>query len=243
MTTRSSRVMARASIDKKKPFKHYFDEHPTAEDLMAQSAIQALLIFYLLQVLEGITHAEPWLIVHDINIYRFPQRFEYPVAPDIAVFKGVVIDNIASHSLRSWRLYEYNRPAPSVVFEISCDSTWQDDLDIKPIKYAAMGVAEYFAYDPNDPPYWPAEQGRLRGWRLGGGNMIEQTKDQQGRLWSDELQSWLVADGAFLRLYDTVGHMRLTEAEAAQMLAATEQHAKEAAWAKLRELGIDPTKL
>ncbi|MEI7556732.1 hypothetical protein, partial [Candidatus Chlorohelix sp.] len=38
--------------------------------------------------------------------------------------------------------------------------------------------------------------------------------DEQGRLWSEELESWLAADGLFLRLYDRNGAMRLTKGEA-----------------------------
>jgi hypothetical protein len=58
----------------------------------------------------------------------------------------------------------------------------------------------------------------------------------QGHWWSAELDSYLVPDGAFLRLTDSDGTQRLTQAEA-------DEAAKEAAWAKLRELGIDPRTL
>jgi len=61
------------------------------------------------------------------------------------------------------------------------------------------------------------------------------------------LASYLVPDGAFLRLYDHDGRMRRTQAEAAAADAAAERAAreaeraaKEAAWARLRELGIEP---
>lgn len=83
---------------------------------------------------------------------------------------------------------------------------------------------------------FPKQGGRLRGWRLTEGALVEQAPDEQGRLWSSELESYLVADGALLRLTDRDGQLRLTEGEA-------ERAAKEAAWAKLRELGIDPAEL
>ncbi|MEI7554232.1 hypothetical protein, partial [Candidatus Chlorohelix sp.] len=81
--------------------------------------------------------------------------------------------------------------------------------------------------------------------------------DEQGRMWSEELESWLIEDGGYLRLYDHTGAMRLTKGEAeevgrkveyqraevAQQKAERERLEKEAAWAKLRELGIDPEKL
>jgi len=184
-------------------------------------------------VLEWLYRAEGWFVVSDLNIYRRKQRYERPLVPDVALFKGVVLAEPTWRGLRSWRMYEPDRPPPQVVFEICSDTTWQDDLFVKPAKYAPLGVQEYFAYDPNEPPYFPRPGERLRGWRRGGTTLEELPIDTQGRLWSEELASYLVPDGAFLRLYDRDGRMRRTQAEA-------EQAAKEAAWARLRELGIEP---
>lgn len=89
-----------------------------------------------------------------------------------------------------------------MVFEISSDTTWKDDLYKKPALYATLGVQEYYAYDPNEPAYWPAKLGRLHGWQRSGETLVEQVPDEQGRLWSAELAGWLAADGAYLRLYD-----------------------------------------
>jgi Uma2 family endonuclease len=228
-------------------FVHYYDQHPTEEDLMGESVAQSRLIFYLLQVLEWLYRAEGWFVVSDLNIYRRKQRYERPLVPDVALFKGVVLPERKWRGLRSWRMYEPDRPPPQVVFEICSDTTWRDDLFVKPAKYATLGVQEYFAYDPNEPPYFPRPGERLRGWRRVGTTLEEVPVDAQGRLWSDELASYLVPDGAFLRLYDRAGQMRRTQAEAAEANAATEraareaeQAAKEAAWARLRELGIEP---
>ena len=71
-----------------------------------------------------------------------------------------------------------------------------------------------------------------------------------GSLWSPHLESWLVPDGATLRLYDHAGQMRLThaEAEARRAEAAFQQAAMEARRAhalaqKLRSPGIDPDQI
>jgi len=115
-----------------------------------------------------------------------------------------------------------------------------------------MGVKEYFAYDPNEPRIYPKRIGkRLLGWRYGTDKQAVTIKpDEQGRMWSEELESWLVADGGYLRLYDRAGAMRLTKGEAEEAEKQMEREGrlaeraeKEAAWAKLRELGIDPEKL
>lgn len=217
-------------------FFHYYDQHPTKEDLMGESAAQSTLIRYLLDVLSWLYAAEGWFVVSNLNIYRRRVRREYPLAPDVAVFKGVVVPDPAARTFRSWRLYEPDRPAPQVVFEVCSQTTWRSDLAEKPTGYAALGVQEYYAYDPNEPPYVPRRGGRLRGWQLVDGVLIEQQPDTQGRLWSAELASFLVPDGLLLRLTDARGQRHMTEGEA-------ERAAKEAAWAKLRELGIDPDSL
>jgi hypothetical protein len=46
--------------------------------------------------------------------------------------------------------------------------------------------------------------------------------DEQGRLWSVHLDSWLVPDGPYLRLSDRYGNMRLTGEEAAIRRAEVE---------------------
>ena len=229
---------------------HYYDTHPTNEDLVGESAEQSQLIFYLLKVLEWLYRAEGWFVVSNLNIYRERRRHEYPLAPDVVVFKDIVVPNVADRQLRSWRLYEPNRPAPHVGFEISSQETWREDLEHKPLAYAALGAREYYAYEPNDPPYWPKGGGRLRGWWLESGVMTERLADQRGWIWSAELESWLVSDGSLLRLYDRDGLMRMTKGEAQRAATAAERAAKaaeraakETAWAKQRELGIDPESL
>ena len=249
---------------------YYYDTHPTQEDLMGDSLPQMNLFIYLLDVLRWLYRKESWLVAGNINIYASPNLLEYPLAPDVAVFKVRLTEQ--EQQLRSWKMLEANRPAPSVVFEIGSESTFLDDIRTKPDKYGKLGVREYFAYDPHEPRLWRKYGGRLLGWRYTDeGEAAPIEPDEQGRIWSEELESWLVADGGYLRLYDRAGAMRLTKGEAeeaekqmerdgrlAEYQRAEREHAekeaeyqraereraeKEAAWAKLRELGIDPEKL
>ncbi len=72
----------------------------------------------------------------------------------------------------------------------------------------------------------------MRGWRYPVGEPVEIELDAQGRLWSEQLESWLLVDGFYLRLYDRAGQLRLTEAEAdfaAYQSEATARQAAEAA--------------
>ena len=209
------------------PGVHYYDEHPTEEDLMGESIAQRTVISYLEAVLTRYAPDAGWFITSNFNLYRDPDRMAYPVAPDLAIFKGVTLPPSERIDLLSWRLYRAECPPPRVVFEISSDATWHKDLEQKPAIYAAMGVQEYYAYDPNRRPNWPPGHGRLRGWHADAdGKLIEQATDAQGRLWSPELASWLVPAGVLLRCFDDAGVMRLTEGEAER--AAKEQERQRA---------------
>ncbi len=248
---------------------YYYDSHPTKEDLMAESAAQFHLVIYLVGLLEWLYRYEQWYIGGNINIYPKSRRPKsYPIAPDVAVFKGVVLTREERRRLKSWKMILPNRPPPAVVFEISSDETWEKDINEKPVKYQQWGMKEYFAYDPNDPQIWRDRSTRLRGWRynlLPEANAMEElVPNEQGWLWSEELESWLVPDGERLRLYDAELRLRLTETEQgaidleisnqreeeahqreeeARQREETQRTAKEAAWAKLRELGVDPENL
>ena len=58
-------------------------------------------------------------------------------------------------------------PPPLLVLEVLSESTWQSDLGPKRDAYAAMGIAEYWLYDPEGhaPPGY-ADGAAFWGWRL-----------------------------------------------------------------------------
>ncbi|NWJ97120.1 MAG: Uma2 family endonuclease [Chloroflexi bacterium] len=266
VSSRRSKAKVTTEVDK---LEYYYESHPTKEDLMGESAVHINLTRYIRDVLECSFQQEDWIINLNMEIYQTSEHKEYPLAPDVSVFKGVALSESARLSIRSWRMLLPDRPGPSVVFEISSKETWRSDLeqDKKPTKYKRLGVKEYFAYDPNDPPVWSQEDyrgKRLLGWSYINGQPTKLEPDELGRLWSNELESWLVPDKYYLRLYDRQNQLRLTRAEAecrakeaeraakeaeraakeaAEQREATERAAKEVAWAKLRELGIDPETL
>ncbi len=225
---------------------YYYDSHPTQEDLMGETSFHADLVTYLMDVLKWYYHGQLCALYENLNIYQTANPLEYPLAPDIAVFKGV-----SRRPIKSWRVGKSGL-APQVVFEIASEETWKKDLDEKPLRYARMGVQEYFAYDPHEPPLPRSANRRLFGWRLDSGRQTikEMSIGPNGSLWSPSLESRLVPDGATLRLYDRNGLMRLTraEAEAQRANSAIQQAEAEARRAqalaeKLRSLGIDPDQL
>jgi Uma2 family endonuclease len=207
--------------------------HPTNTNLfieedMPESQSQINLSDYLKPVLKNLPGIAGSFITGNLAIYP-PKDKEYPfinVAPDIAIFIGTTLTQEEQINLSSWRMSEANRPAPDVVFEISSEGTWPQDLDLKPDFYRLLGVKEYFAYDPQR--VWRGANTQLRGWRYSNNQMEELQPDERGWLWSVQLNSWLAPDGAYLRLYDAQGNLRLTGEE-----AQAEQTRAEAARAKL----------
>src|SRR5205823_4693188 len=89
---------------------------------------------------------------------------------------------------------------------------------------------EYFVYDPNETPLVPDTSQRLFGWRLDNETSLMyplQTTSNE-YLWSPHLESWLVPDNEYLRLYDRYGQLRLTQAEAEAQRANDEAKRAEA---------------
>ncbi|MBV9690161.1 MAG: Uma2 family endonuclease [Ktedonobacteraceae bacterium] len=210
---------------------YYYDFHPTEEDLMGETVVHDVLGRYLTDVLTALFDGQMCAVYHNLNFYYTPNWKEHPLAPDIAVIKGVDFRYV-----RSWRVGKTG-PAPQVVLEVASEETWKKDLDEKPMKYALIGVQEYFAYDPNEQPLLRDGQ-RLFGWRLDRAtrSMRALPLDPQGRLWSLHLESFLVPDKKYLRLYDSNGQLRLTQAEA-------EKQRADALAEKLRSLGMDPDQI
>jgi hypothetical protein len=248
----------------------YWDNHKTREDRMGESVPHIKLIHYLMEVIEWLLDAEKRLVLSNFSIYlsNDPSKANQPLEPDLAVFKGIELSQAERDRLRSWKIGQKRRqrPPPNVVFDFASRGTWRADLELekKPQEYALLNVGEYFAYDPNTPQYYNIAPVRLKGWRYENGQLIELQPNDQGWLWSNELDSYLVPDGAYLRLYDRTLKLRLTKAEFEQAAKEQAQLAerlereradaerrakeqerteKEKAWAKLRELGIDPDKL
>ena len=238
---------------------YYYDSHPTEEDLMGETSDHSMLISYLMLVLRWLFHGQRCAVYENLNFYQTRNKGERPVAPDIAVIQGVTFRRV-----KSWRIGVYG-PAPQVVFEIASEETWARDLDEKIWKYERMGVEEYYAYDPNDPMLSLSKRGgrRLFGWHRDPvtGVMQALSLDARGRLWSPRLESFLVPDEEYLRLYDKHGQLRLTKDEAETLRADVEAAARrteklradaqagraeaearksQALAEMLRSLGIDP---
>jgi Uma2 family endonuclease len=127
------------------------------------------------------------------------------VAPDVFVVQGV-----AKHERRTYRLWDEGRP-PTVVFEITSRGSRLEDLGTKRVVYAMLGVQEYVLYDPLGEYLRPP----LQGYRLQEGEYQRIPPGDEGRLTSQALGLELRVEEGRLRLVNPLtGERLLTPAEA-----------------------------
>ncbi len=211
----------------------YYDTHEVEGEEVTQSILHYAIIKYLISLLEELFAQMLVGVVSNINFYQTDDPKERPISPDVAVINGFRIEIEQEEEGPTSYYIGRHGPPPRLVFEISSEDTWKLDLQNKPDQYATMGVHEYFAFDPNLRSLWTREwksKGRLTGWRLGvDGQYYELEKDSQGRIWSEESQSWLVVKGKLLAFYSAEGERRLTkeQADAQRARIANQQTAQE----------------
>jgi Uma2 family endonuclease len=182
----------------------YYELYPEEYD-MAETLLHRDLGDYLRQVLKWYFYAQSCLILANQLVFR---KGLY-TSPDIAVIKDV---NLPKHrKVTSWKVTS-RRKAPNVTLEISSSGNWDKDILLDKLvkSYAELGVGEYFAFDPEG--FWGEEE-RLKGWRNDGGAM-RPLPLEGNKIWSNELNCWLVAGHEWLWLEDGAGKVLLTGAGA-----------------------------
>ncbi len=158
------------------------------------------------------------------------------VAPDWYVSFGVNPEAIISRE--SYLLWEVGK-VPEFVLEIASRSTWRNDLGRKRDLYAALGITEYWRFDPTGNRYYPEP---LAGERLIGGvyRPIETNTGADGVIsgYSSELDVLICWDNGEFRLRNPrTGEdiLRYEEERAARLVAEAERNAAEAENRRLRE--------
>jgi Uma2 family endonuclease len=178
----------------------------------------------------------------DWQVFVASDLFWYPIkglaqvnqAPDVMVAIGR-----PKGDRGSYKQWEEDGVTPQVVFEIWSPSNTKEDITEKFAFYDYFGVEEYYTYDP--------DANVMAGWRRQE-ERLEQITDMNE--WeSPRLNVTFRRFEGEWNLYHPNGspfqdYIDLhTAKEDAMRIAEVERAAKEAAWAKLRELGIDPEKL
>jgi Uma2 family endonuclease len=171
----------------------------------------------------------------NLFIYYSPEQVlnrDYK-GPGFFVVKGVD----GSYSRNKWVAWIEGGKLPNVIVELLSPSTASEDLGRKKDLYErTFRTPNYFCYDPDEDYLW--------GWRLVGQRYVPVESDDQGRLWSTELDAWigtwegryLQHQALWLRLFDAEGRLIPTGEEAERQRAEAERQRAEAAEAELARL-------
>ena len=144
-----------------------------------------------------VAHPEA-LAVMDILVYPEEGNPKNRIAPDVLVAFGV-----GTHSRSSYLVWEEGKP-PDWVLEVASPSTAANDLDFKRRAYAAMGVPEYWLFDPKGDVF-PAGQPQLQGLALSAGGyarLAPRLADGVAMIRSGVLGLDLRVEGEFIRMRD-----------------------------------------
>ena len=127
---------------------------------LAQNTLQAHQLIYAFSALEWFVHEHfpDAFAATDLLIYPRPHDLKASVAPDVFVAFGA-----GDKARLSYKLWE-GEPVPAFVLEILSGSTEDKDMGEKRGKYAAMGVREYWVFDP----FGRRIRARIAGYRLRG---------------------------------------------------------------------------
>ena len=124
----------------------------------------------------------------------------------------------------SWVVWQEGGQYPHVIIEILSDSTAETDRGLKKQIYQDIfRTPDYFWFDPNSFEF--------QGFQLVGGQYQALEANEQGCLWSQQLQLFLGLENGQLRFFTPQGKLVPTAEESALRLAQ-----------KLQEMGIDPQK-
>lgn len=154
----------------------------------------------------------------NLTIYYSPnqRKSEYFRSPDFFVVLGV-----ARKPRKSWVVWEEDGKYPHVIIDILSDSTAETDRGLKKEIYQeTFRTPNYFWFDPTSLEF--------KGFQLMAGKYEEIAANEQGWLWSQQLELFLGVHDSQLRFFTPEGKLVPTPEEVAEKMAQ-----------KLQDLGID----
>jgi len=157
-----------------------------------------------------------------------------------------VVLNTQRRERKSWVVWEEDGKYPNFILEILSDTTAKNDRGLKKQLYQdVFRTPDYFWFDP-----YTLE---LAGFKLNYRRYEQIAPNEQGWLWSEELQLYLGILGEQLRFFTPSGELVLTPGEAeaqerqradyAEARAEAERERAERLLRRLQELGIEPDDL
>lgn len=129
---------------------------------MAESDLHRDIMLYLVRLLQRFFAGQMVYVSGNLLIYYEQGNRYKSVAPDCFVVRGV-----DPHLRKTYKIWEEGK-APEVVFEVTSQSTQNEDLGKKMRLYAQLGVQEYYLYDPTADYLQPS----LRAFVLQGGGYV-----------------------------------------------------------------------
>ena len=159
-----------------------------------------------------------FFVAGNLTIYYSPnqRKSEYFRGPDFFVVLGV-----ARKPRKSWVVWEEEGKYPHVIIEILSDSTAETDRGLKKEIYQeTFRTPNYFWFDPTSLEF--------KGFQLMAGKYEEIAANEQGWLWSQQLELFLGVHDSQLRFFTPEGKLVPTPEEVAEKMAQ-----------KLQDLGID----
>ena len=175
-----------------KPRHTYLYDDPSMYILLGErpplEMMQARPIFYVTIAVHALTGEEDpqsVFIESNIPLRTNPNNLRDGAAPDLCRSRNV--NAPAIYDQTGYNLWEVGKP-PEFVLEVASESTYENDLYEKPRIYAAMGIDEYWMFDPTGGDLYGQA---LTGFKLVDGEYeaIEITLNEHGLMsgYSEEL--------------------------------------------------------
>ncbi|NEQ70811.1 MAG: Uma2 family endonuclease [Symploca sp. SIO2D2] len=151
----------------------------------------------------------------NVTIYYSPQQLK---SKDFRGPDFFVVLNTENKPRKSWVVWEENGKYPNIIIELLSDSTAQTDRKLKKQIYQDIfRTPEYFWFDPQSQEF--------KGFELLRGTYQELQPNDQGWLWSEQLELYLGIHEQKLRFFSRDGELIPTPEEAA---IVQQQRAEEA---------------
>jgi len=178
---------------------------------MGETEVHIREIMYVCQALdEHLRHVPDVYVGADLLLYYVEGNPKMFVVPDVFVTLGV-----PRGERRTYKLWQEGRP-PSIVVEITSDSTRNEDVVKKKALYERLGVEEYVLHDPLGDYLNPP----LQAFRLVMGRYQAVPLGPDGSFQSRTLGITFRMEGRGVRLLDTAtGELILSNEEVREELA------------------------
>jgi Uma2 family endonuclease len=158
---------------------------------MGETDLHRDAMFRHIELLSDYYRGQPVYVSGDLLVYYEQGNPKKYVVPDAFVVKG-----IQPGRRRIYKIWEEGK-VPDVVIETTSRKAKRKDTQTKPVLYGQLGIREYFMFDPERDYLDP----RLQGYRMQAGQYAPIEVDDEGFLFSRELELRLKIEQGDLQFY------------------------------------------